>query len=131
MNRFASTRTLNVMAQLGIALGIVIQIATGVKGYPTVPPGAALAVVVAALVAMVRWRYVVLLGLILPIWIAIGALLTSGTGHRLGHPGTVGPFLGTLLQMLAVAVGIVTGVLLTVAAFRADRRTDNRAAVAS
>ena len=66
-----------------------------------------LAVVVAALLVLVRWRYIAILGLILPLWIAIGAVFTSGTWDRLGDPGTVGPFLGTLLQMIAVVVGIV------------------------
>lgn len=117
-----NTGKLNVAAQLGIAAGIVIQIATGVDSYPTVPPGAVLAVLVAVLLILVRWRFIALLGLIFPIWIAIGAVITSGTGDRLGHPSTVGPFLGTLLQMIAVAVGILTGLALTIAAFRPARR---------
>jgi hypothetical protein len=117
-----STGKLNVAAQLGIAVGIVIQIATGVDSYPTVPPGAVLAVVVAALLVLVRWRFIAVLGLIFPLWIAIGAVFTSGTGDRLGDPGSVGPFIGTLLQMIAVAVGIITGLLLTIAAFRSTHR---------
>ena len=126
MNPSSGTRILNIIAQLGIALGIVIQIATGVEGYPTIPPGAVIAVVVAVLLAVVRWRYVVVLGLLLPVWMAIGAVADHGTRDRLGDPGEVGPFLGTLIQVIAVAVGIVTGLVLTVAAFRSTRHADDR-----
>jgi len=122
MNRLTGASRINVAAELGIALGIVIQIATGVHSYPTIPPGAVLAVVVAVLLVVLRWRYVGVLGLIFPVWIAIGAVLTSGTGHRLGHPGEVGPFLGTLVQMIAVVVGILTGLALTAAALRPVRQ---------
>ncbi|MBV8931246.1 MAG: hypothetical protein JOZ47_12385 [Kutzneria sp.] len=109
---------LNAAGQLGIALGIVVQIATGVVGYPTPPPGAVLAVVVAALVLFVRWRYMLIVGLLFSVWITIGALVTPGTGQRLADPASVGPFLGTALQVLALAVGIITGVIGTVRLLR-------------
>jgi len=106
----SALRLVNAAAAIVVALAIVLQIATGVDGYPTVPPGAVLAVIVAAVVAFVPWRYVAVVGLIYPIWIAIGALATSGTADRLGDPGTVGPFVGTALQVMALVVGLVSGV---------------------
>ncbi len=111
-SRALPLRIVNAAASLGVALGIAVQIATGVDEYPTPPPGAILAVVAAAAVAFVPWRYIGIIALAFPVWIAVGAAVTSGTADRLGDPSSSGPFIGTLVQMIAVAVGILTGAAL-------------------
>lgn len=122
LTRGSAVRVVNAVASLAVAAAIGIQIATGVDDYPTVPPGAVLAVVAAVIVLAVRSRWAVVAGFVYPVWIVIGAFATSGTGDRLSRPSDLGPFLGTVLQVAALAVGLVTGVALVAALVPAARR---------
>lgn len=100
------------------AVGIVLQIATGADGYPTVPPGVVITVVGALLVAFVSWRFMPIVGLLVGAFISVGAFVTPNTGDRLGAPGDFGPFLGTVVQIIGLAMAVIFGIVATVQAFR-------------
>lgn len=102
------------------AVGIVLQIVTGATGYPTVPPGALITAAVGLVVLFVPWRFIPALGLLVGAFITFGAFATSDTGDRLSDPGTFGPFIGTVVQLIGLAAAIVFGLLATI---RAARRT--------
>lgn len=92
------------------AAGIVIQIASGAD-YPTVPPGLIILLVAAGLVAMgTRWRWVTVVGVAVPTFLLIGGAIAPQARDQLGDPGQVGVFIGTAVQLLALAVALVAGV---------------------
>jgi len=103
------------------AIAIILQKVTGASGYPTIPPGAVITAVAAILVALVPWRFIPVLGFLLGAFILFGAFVTAGTGDRLSQPGTAGPFLGTLLQMIGLIMAVIFGALATVDALRPGR----------
>jgi len=65
-----------------------------------------------------RWTWTAVLGLILVGLIWIGVFATPGTADRLIHPGDIGPFLGTLVQLAGMTLALVTGLMTTVARVR-------------
>jgi hypothetical protein len=103
------------------AAGILVQIAAGAAGYPTIPPGAVITGVAALLVAFVPWRFAPALGLAVALFISAGAVVTPNTGDRLAEPGAAGPFLGTVIQVAGLAAAVVFGVLAVVRAVRTGR----------
>ena len=107
-------------AGLGIsALGIFVQAITGAKGYPRVPPGIPILALAALMVYhTARWTWTAVLGLILVGLIWIGVFATPGTADRLIHPGDIGPFLGTLVQLAGMTLALVAGLMTTVARVR-------------
>jgi hypothetical protein len=99
--------------------GIVVQIATGVK-YGTVPPGPIILAVTAALILFIPWPGVRILGVLAPLFIFIGGFASTTGRTDISHPGHTGPFIGTLVQLLALAVAVVAGVV-ALAGWRAGR----------
>jgi hypothetical protein len=101
------------------AAGIVIQIASGAE-YPTVPPGLIILLVAAGLVALgARWRWTPLVGVVVALFLLVGGVLAPQAREQLGDPGAVGVFLGTVIQLLALVVALISGV----AAARQSYRT--------
>ena len=118
MTRSVPTRLCAGAILVAIA-GIVVQIATGVK-YGTVPPGPIILAVTAALILFIRWPGVRILGVVAPLFIFIGGFASSTGRTDISHPGHVGPFLGTLAELIALAVAVVAGVV-ALAEWRAGR----------
>jgi hypothetical protein len=113
---------LNVAGLVAAAAGIVIQIASGAD-YPTVPPGLIILLAAAGLVALgARWRWTTIVGVVVPTFLLIGAVVASQARDQLGDPGQVGVFVGTAVQLLAMAVALVAGVA---AAWRSYRHRTN------
>ncbi|MFD4527878.1 hypothetical protein ACFWP7_28895 [Streptomyces sp. NPDC058470] len=94
------------------AAGIVVQILGGAD-YPTVPPGALLLLAAAGFFAL-RNRWTPLIGVLIPVFIAIGAVATPNMGDQLGDTSEALTFAGTVIQLVGLAVGLICG--LTVAA---------------
>jgi hypothetical protein len=93
------------------AFGIFVQAATGATGYPKIPPGIIILVVVGLVVYLTAGRRSVsLIGLLLAGFISVGVFTTHGTGYRLTHPEAIGPFIGTLVQLFGLIVAPVGGV---------------------
>ena len=100
------------------AFGIFVHAATGATGYPKIPPGIIILVIVGLLVYLTtarRWGS--LIGLLLAGFISVGVFRTHGTGYRLNHPEAIGPFIGTLVQMLGLIVALVSGVASTIKSY--------------
>jgi hypothetical protein len=50
-------------------------------------------------------------------FISIGVFATHGTGYRLNHPEAIGPFLGTLVQLVGLVVALPGGGASTVKSY--------------
>jgi hypothetical protein len=100
---------LNVAGLVAAAAGIVIQIASGAD-YPTVPPGLIILLAAAGLVALgARWRWTTIVGVVVPTFLLVGGVIAQQARDQLGDPGQVGVFVGTVVQLLAMAVALVAG----------------------
>ncbi len=104
------------------AAGLVVQIVTGVPGFPDIPPGPIIlggtGILVLALAAKYRW--ILFAGIVAPVFILVGAVIEGSFWGRLGDPSAFGPFLGTALQVIGAVAATICGV---VAVSRAYRRT--------
>lgn len=92
------------------AIGIVIQIIGGVN-YPAVPPGLIILLAAAALVAFLPRRWAPVFGVLAGAFMVIGASAAANARYDLTHPGHPGAFIGTWIQLIAVVVAVVTGVM--------------------
>jgi len=92
------------------AIGIVIQIIGGVN-YPAVPPGLIILLAAAALVAFLPWRWAPVFGVLAGAFMVIGAIAAANARYDLTHPGHPGAFIGTWIQLIAVVVAVVAGVM--------------------
>jgi hypothetical protein len=110
---------INAAALLLAILGMIVQIASGVK-YPTVPPGIVLLAAAALLVTFVPWRPLRLLGVLVPLFILVGGIISTTGRTNLSHTDPFGPFIGTVIQFAGLALGVVAG-LAAVLEWRADR----------
>jgi hypothetical protein len=121
---------LAVAGLVGNAAGIWMQAFSGDPDYPAIPPGPIVLIVVALGVAFThrRWWWTPIIGTLLSLLITVGAFMTPGTARRLNDPAAVGPFIGTLIQLVSLAVGIVAGLVATTQNYR--RRVPERAASA-
>jgi hypothetical protein len=102
---------LNVAGLVAAAAGIVIQIASGAD-YPTVPPGLIILLTAAGLVALgARWGWTTIVGVVVPTFLLVGGVVAPQAREQLGDPGEVGVFVGTVVQLLAMAVALVAGLV--------------------
>ena len=112
---------LTIAGLVGNAVGIWIQALSGAASYaayPIMPPGPIILVIVAIVVAALRrWWWTPLLGGLLSAWISVGAIVLPETAQRLGNPAAVGEFLGTVLQVVSLALATVAGIVATVQNF--------------
>ena len=110
---------LNVAGLVVAAAGILIQVLSGVDEYPAIPPGLIILLVVAGVVALgSRWRWTPMIGVALPLYLTVGAFVTPGTADRLAHPGEVGAFVGTAVQMLGLVTALIAGLVATTQNYR-------------
>jgi hypothetical protein len=101
---------LNLGGMLAAVVGIVIQIATGVD-YPTIPPGPIVLLVAVAIVALGRWRWSPIVGVIVPAFLLIGGTIAGFANDELWDPGEPGQFFGLLVQAAGVITGLIGGIL--------------------
>jgi hypothetical protein len=104
---------LNVAGMAAAAIGIIIQIASGSELYPTVPPGPIILLAGAALVALGPWRWTPVVGVVVPLFLLVGAVIAAIVSgefvDQLSDPGQVGVFAGDVLQLLGVITALVAG----------------------
>jgi hypothetical protein len=96
-------------AMLLAIAGMIVQIANGVK-YPTVPPGIVILAVTALLLVFVAWPGVRLLGVLAPLFILVGGIVSNTGRTNVSHPGHVGVFIGTVVQFGGLAIAVSAGV---------------------
>jgi hypothetical protein len=90
-------------------IGIVVQIIGGVN-YPAVPPGLIIVLGAAALVAFLPWRWAPLIGILAGGFMVFGGAAASQGRYDLTHPGHLGAFTGTWIEIIAAAVAVIAGV---------------------
>jgi hypothetical protein len=97
------------------AAGIIIQIASGSDLYPTIPPGPIVLLAGAALVALGPWRWTPVVGVVVPLFLLVGAAIAAVVSgefvDQLTDPGEVGIFAGDVLQLLGVIAALVAGIV--------------------
>jgi hypothetical protein len=106
-NQLTTVRKLAVGGLITAAMGIVVQILGGAD-YPTVPPGVLLLLAAAGLFAL-RKPWASLIGVLIAVFISIGAVVAPNMGDQLGEPSAVGVFTGTVIQLVGLAVGLLCG----------------------
>ncbi|MEU5880030.1 hypothetical protein [Spirillospora sp. NPDC047279] len=107
--------TLVTVAGLAVgAVGLVIQKAAGVE-MPPVPPGLIILTLVAALLAVTRWRWVLVLAVL-----AALAEIPGFVGSAI-DADTAGEIIGALVRGAGVTTALVAGVVAMVMAFRASK----------
>lgn len=93
------------------ALGVLLQAATGAKGYPKIPPGIFVLAVIGVIVYVTsRLMWTAVLGLLLAGLVCMSVFATPGTAYRLAHPEDVGPLIGTLVQLIGLLFALVAGI---------------------
>jgi hypothetical protein len=87
--------------------------------YPTVPPGPIILGVAAATVVLVRATWARVVGIVAPLFLLVGGTIASiaDDANALRHPGDASPFVATIVQLAAVGVALVAGIV----AFRGHR----------
>jgi hypothetical protein len=105
---------------IAAAAGIIVQILGGAD-YPPIPPGAILLVVAAVLFA-VRTRWTPVVGMLIPLFLSVGAVATPNMRDYLGEPSRAVVFTGTLIQLLGMVVGLVFGAVVIAQSIRKGRR---------
>ncbi|MEV7550185.1 hypothetical protein AB0N89_11220 [Amycolatopsis sp. NPDC089917] len=97
---------------VGVA-GLIIQIASGVPGFPDIPPGPFILGITGILVLTLaaRFRWILFLGIAAPVFILVGALLEGSFWGRLADVGDFGPFVGTALLIGGVIAAAACGVV--------------------
>jgi hypothetical protein len=102
------------------AAGIIVQMLGGAD-YPAVPPGAVLLVAGAVLFA-IRTRWTPVVGLVVPVFLCVGAVATPNMRDYLGEPSRGVVFAGTVIQLLGMVAGLVFGAAVVVQVVRTGRR---------
>ena len=117
----SSASKVTVAALLVAALGFAIQIFSGID-VPTVPPGLVILVVAAALVALLPWRWVPVVGAFAGLFLFVGFFASGALGNLL-DPSRFGVLVGAWIQFLALIVAVAGGLVATIQNYRKRLRT--------
>ncbi|WP_181775602.1 hypothetical protein [Amycolatopsis pittospori] len=119
MNRSAAVVANAAFLLVGVA-GLLVQIVSGVPGFPDIPPGPFILGLTAILVltSAARFRWILFAGIAAPTFILVGALLEGSFRGRLADPGDFGPFIGTALLIGGVIAAIACGGVAVSQAYR-------------
>jgi hypothetical protein len=109
ISRLSRPARTQVSALIVAAAGIVVQIIAGVN-YPAVPPGLIILLVAAALVLFLPWRWVSLIAVFASGFLLIGGFANADSRSHLTHVGHPGAFVGTWIEIAAMAVAVVAGI---------------------
>lgn len=107
---------LTVTSLIVAAVGVVIQMVSG-HDYPTIPPVFFILLIPAGLTAFGRWRWAPLSAVLAGLFLTFG-LFASGESARLFGLSNFGDSIGLWIQMLAVILATICGVITTVQNYR-------------
>ncbi|HEX3784170.1 MAG TPA: hypothetical protein VHX38_31315 [Pseudonocardiaceae bacterium] len=104
---------LNALFNIIAGIGIFIQYLIGVPGYPKVPPGPIILVVAGILVLALasKTRWIILIGLIAPLFITVGGIGQGSSWARMGSLSNFGFFITTWIQWIFLVLTLVYGVI--------------------
>jgi len=116
---------LTVVGLISVAIALWTQWLSGDRSYPRFPPGPVLFVAVAGIVVMgARWWWTPLIGALISLLTTSGLLVRlPWAALRLTHPGGAGRFaagiwIGTILQIVGLAVTDIAGLAATIQNYR-------------
>jgi hypothetical protein len=118
MNQLSSlspVSKLTVAALLVAAAGFLIQIVSGVE-VPTVPLGLVILLAGAAVVALLPWRWIPMVGAAVGLFLLLG-FFASGAVGNLFDPSRLGVLVGAWVQFLAV-IAALAGIVATIQNYR-------------
>jgi hypothetical protein len=128
---------LTVAGLVAVAIALWMQWLSGDPAYPTFPPGPVIFIAVAGIIIIgARWWWTPLIGALIALLVTSGWFVRLPAEIlRLTHPGSVGKFaagifIGTLLQIVALAVTDIAGLVATVQNYRRDGITNDSAKMA-
>lgn len=109
-------------ASIFAAVGVALQAIVGVPGYPAVPPGPIILAICGILVLtlMTRFKWIIIIGLIGPLFVGVGGAIEGSSWGRLADPGNFAFFITTAIQWIGLVVSIVFGIMALVQAFRKE-----------
>ncbi|GIF73570.1 hypothetical protein [Asanoa siamensis] len=116
----STSRVVTSVALVAGAAGIFLQGLAGVD-MPAVPPGAVMLIVAAALIALTRWGWAPILGVVVAS-AEVAALAATGALADLTDPSAMGIWLATWVRTIGVASALVAGVVAIVSWRRAVSR---------
>jgi hypothetical protein len=111
-----AARRITIASLIVASFGVVIQIASGAD-YPRVPPVFFILLIPAGLIAFGRWRWTPVSAVLASLFLILG-LLASGNSRRLINTSPLGDSVGLWVQMLAVLVAAVAGIIATIHNYR-------------
>jgi hypothetical protein len=95
-----------IVAFVAIAVAIPIEIAGGVPGFPTIPPGMLIALGAAILIGAIRWRWTPVVGILVTVFLLVGFVASRGYVRLLGAESGLAT-VGVWLQLVATLVALV------------------------
>jgi hypothetical protein len=107
-----SASKLTVAALLVAAAGFLIQIVSGIE-VPPVPPGLVILLAAAAMVDLLPWRWMPIVGTAVGLFLFVGFFASGAVGNLLDL-SRLGVFIGAWIQFLAVIAAALTGIVATV-----------------
>ena len=108
------------VAGLVVAVGgVLLQIISG-HDYPAIPPVFFILLIPAGLIVFGRWRWTPVLAVLAGLFLTFG-LFASGQSARLFKPSPLGDSIGLWVQMLAVLVAVVAGIMAMVHNYQTRR----------
>lgn len=113
MSNYPTLRNVTVVGLVGVVVGIVVLRLAGVE-MPAVPPGAAICLVAAILIAVAPWRWVPILGIVAALFEIVPS--TTGLGNFIGDGAL--DALGAIIRFVAVVTALIGSILATRASFK-------------
>jgi hypothetical protein len=117
-NSLSLSSKVTVAALLVAAVGIVIQIVSGVD-FPPVSPGLIILLVAAGLTAFGPWRWAPVVGIVVGLFLLVGFFASGQIGPLL-DPGWFGRFVGVWVLFLSVVAAVVAGTVATIQNYRTN-----------
>ena len=128
---------LTVAGLIGVAVALWMQWLSGDPAYPKFPPGPVIFIAVAGIVVLgARWWWTPLIGALIALLTTSGWFVRLPAAIlRLTHPGSVGKFaagiwIGAVLQIVALLVTDIAGLVATIQNYRRMGATDDSAKMA-
>jgi hypothetical protein len=100
------------------ASGVIIQIISGAK-YPAIPPVFFILLIPAILIAFGRWRWTPFVAIVGGIFLTLG-FFSSGASIRIFDLNKPGVAAGLWIQMLAVGVATIAGIIAVIRNYRIE-----------
>lgn len=122
MQRKSNAGRINVGALLLAAAALLAVFASAPDLFPSIPPGPIILAAAAAIVAFAPGRWTPIVGVLVPLVILIGGIITGGIADTLNE--SVEVVVGSIVQIAALAVAIISGVVNTTRGRSNDHHLD-------